>query len=93
MASYLALLPEAARKAAEMPLPPGVPVIILSAATATAAELSEREGWLGTHPASRHRQIPGTTHWLQLDRPDLVAEAVGRLALIGPLRVPPNNPT
>ena len=86
MASYLALLPEAAGKAAGMGLPPELPVIILSAATATAAELAERDRWLGNHPASRHAQIPDTTHWVQLDRPDVVAEAVRQLVCLTALK-------
>ncbi len=80
MAEYLRLLPDAARQAQSMPVPGHIPVIVLSAASATTAELAERESWTFAHPASRHAQIPNTTHWLQLDRPDLVAEAVRELA-------------
>jgi pimeloyl-ACP methyl ester carboxylesterase len=84
MAGYLALLPEAAGKAKGMSLPSELPVIILSAGTATAAELGERDGWLGNHPVSRHTQIPDTTHWIQLDRPEAVADAVRELARARP---------
>lgn len=81
MAEYLRLLPAAAAMAQSMPVPAHIPVIVLSAATATAAELAERDSWTHAHPSSRHSQIPNTTHWLQLDRPDLVAEAVREITL------------
>ena len=80
MAHYLRLLPTAAAEALEMPVPAQIPIIILSAATATSAELLERSSWIHDRPASRHVQVPATTHWLQLDRPDLVAAAVRELS-------------
>lgn len=81
MAEYLRLLPDAAAQAQSMPVPAHIPVIVLSAASATTTELAERESWTHAHPASRHAQVPNTTHWLQLDRPDLVAEAVRELTI------------
>ncbi len=82
MAQYLELVPIAARQAQEMPIPPHIPVIILSAATATPSELAERDSWIYNRPASRHTQIPNTTHWIQLDRPDLIADAVTQLITV-----------
>jgi len=82
LAKYLELVPVAARQARQMPIPPHIPVIILSAASATPAELAERNSWLRNRPFSRHTQIPDTTHWIQLDRPDLIAEAVSQLTTV-----------
>jgi pimeloyl-ACP methyl ester carboxylesterase len=82
MARYLQLVPVAAREAQHMPVPPQIPVIILSAASATPSELAERDSWIRNRPASRHTQIPNTTHWIQLDRPDLIAEAVAQLTTV-----------
>ncbi len=82
MARYLELVPVAAHQAQGMPVPPHIPVIILSAATATPSELAERDSWIRNRPFSRHSQIPKTTHWIQLDRPDLVAEAVAQLTTV-----------
>jgi pimeloyl-ACP methyl ester carboxylesterase len=82
LAKYLELVPVAARQARHMPIPPHIPVIILSAASATPAELAERNSWLRNRPFSRHTQIPDTTHWIQLDRPDLIAEAVSQLTTV-----------
>jgi pimeloyl-ACP methyl ester carboxylesterase len=76
MADYLRLLPSAARQAANMPVPRTVPMIILSAETASSAEIQEREQWILDRPNSRHQQVPNTSHWLQLDRADLVIAAV-----------------
>jgi pimeloyl-ACP methyl ester carboxylesterase len=79
MAEYLRLVPAAASQALSMPVPARIPIIVLSAASATSAELAERDSWIRNRPFSRHTQIPKTTHWVQLDRPDLVAEAVREL--------------
>ncbi len=81
LAKYLELLPAAARQAQAMPIPRSIPVIILSASSATASELAEREYWTSFHSASSHVQVPDTTHWLQLDRPDLIVDAVRRLII------------
>lgn len=80
MADYLRLLPKAARQAEAMPIPLHIPVIILSAASAKPCEFAERETWVHNRLFSRHTQVPDTTHWLHLDRPNLVAEAVLELA-------------
>ena len=82
MAEYLQLLPEAARQAQGMPIPQRLPVIVLSAESANNSELAERDAWVNSRPWSRHTQIPDTTHWLQLDRPDMVSEAVRELTML-----------
>lgn len=79
MADYLECLPQAAELARSMPIPASIPVIVLSAGTATTAELAEREEWVRSHPRSRHLQIEGSGHWIQLERPEIVAEAIREL--------------
>ncbi len=79
LAQYLENLPAAAQAALQMPVPPHIPIIILSASTATADELAEREGWIRNRPRSRHTVIENTSHWIQLDRPDVVIAAVREL--------------
>jgi pimeloyl-ACP methyl ester carboxylesterase len=76
LAEYLEYLPTAAKAAIAMPPPLHIPMTILSAATATSAEIQERDGWIAQRPGGRHQQIPGTSHWIQLDRPDLVVDAI-----------------
>jgi pimeloyl-ACP methyl ester carboxylesterase len=80
MASYLESLPGNAETALSMTLPPQTPIIVLSAGTATASELKERDSWVEQSQAGRHIRVEGAGHWLQLDQPDLVVEAVRELA-------------
>jgi pimeloyl-ACP methyl ester carboxylesterase len=79
MAAHLQCLPEAVRAAQEMPIDNSIPTIILSAASATASELSERDRWLNSHPLSRHVHVSETGHWLHLQQPELVVETVREL--------------
>ncbi len=76
MARHLEILPQCAAAAAAMDLQEDIPLVILSAATATEAELHERDRWVANRAHSKHCVIPGTGHWLHLERPDLVAAAV-----------------
>jgi pimeloyl-ACP methyl ester carboxylesterase len=59
-----------------MPVPREIPLVILSAANATPHELAEREEWVTASTQGRHIQVEGTGHWLQLERPELVAAVV-----------------
>jgi pimeloyl-ACP methyl ester carboxylesterase len=76
MAHALQALPRCAADVREPVLAAELPVAILSAASATPEELRERDGWLGRVRESRHRVLPETGHWLQLQRPEDVAAAV-----------------
>jgi aldose 1-epimerase len=82
LSQYLHFVPKAAQQAQHMPIPPNIPVAIFSAASATTVELAERESWIRNRAASSHQQIPNTTHWIQLDRPDVIAAAVKQLLLL-----------
>jgi pimeloyl-ACP methyl ester carboxylesterase len=79
MAAYLNVLPQCAEIASKMILSPEIPVIVLSAANATASELQERDLWVRQSKRGRHVQIENTGHWLHLERADVVAEAVKEL--------------
>jgi pimeloyl-ACP methyl ester carboxylesterase len=76
MAAHLECLPATARTAVTMPVPRNIPLAILSAETATAEEVAEREEWVSANQFGRHIQVARCGHWLQLDRPDLVADVV-----------------
>jgi pimeloyl-ACP methyl ester carboxylesterase len=82
MAAYLECLPPSARQALKMPSPPEIPLTVLSAASATSAELAERAVWVAANRNARHLQVAGTGHWLQLERPALVASII-REAVLG----------
>jgi pimeloyl-ACP methyl ester carboxylesterase len=81
MAEYLEALPTCAAAGLKMRAPANIPVTILSAGTATAEELRERDAWAGQSERGRHLTIPGTGHWLQLEKPELVADAVRELVI------------
>jgi pimeloyl-ACP methyl ester carboxylesterase len=76
MAEYLEALPACAAAGLKMSPPADIPVTILSAGNATAEELREREAWAGQSDRGRHLRIPGTGHWLQLERPELIVDVV-----------------
>jgi pimeloyl-ACP methyl ester carboxylesterase len=76
MAEHLAALPRCAEEASALRLPPDIPVVVLSAASATEDELRERDAWVQGNTRGRHLRIENTGHWLQLERPDAVVCAV-----------------
>jgi pimeloyl-ACP methyl ester carboxylesterase len=80
MAAYLECLPASAAEVIGMRLPETIPSVILSASTATPDELSERDGAIEGNAAGRHVLLEGTGHWLQLERPDAVVNAVHEIA-------------
>jgi pimeloyl-ACP methyl ester carboxylesterase len=79
MAAYLEALPESARTAILMPIPPEIPFIVLSASSANDAELQERDSWVQQSRCGRHIRIEESGHWLQLERPDVVVAAIQEL--------------
>jgi pimeloyl-ACP methyl ester carboxylesterase len=82
LAAYLECLPESARTAMALRVPREIPLVILSAASATAGELREREAWVAANAKGRHIQVDESGHWLQLDKPELVASVI-RETLLG----------
>jgi pimeloyl-ACP methyl ester carboxylesterase len=79
MAAYLECLPGCARQAVQMPAPVEIPFVVLSAGSATAAELAERDEWVAANCSARHIRLPETGHWLQLEQPEVVVAAVRKL--------------
>ncbi len=79
LALYLECLPNNARAALSMPTSGEIPVTILSAATATELETRERDSWAGQSAWGRHIRVADCGHWVQLERPDVVVEAVREL--------------
>jgi pimeloyl-ACP methyl ester carboxylesterase len=79
MAGYLASLEESAREVAAMKIPEDIPVSVLSAANSTPEQLEEREALAGRSPRGRHIIARKSGHWIQLDEPELVAEAIREL--------------
>lgn len=76
MADTLEALPTCANEVRSPTLPTELPVVVLSAASATEKELHERDRWLIGLLEAEHKVLPETGHWLHLERPDEVAGAV-----------------
>jgi pimeloyl-ACP methyl ester carboxylesterase len=76
MAEYLEALPACAAAGLTMSLPTNIPVTILSAGNATPEEVRERDAWVSRSERGRHIKVPGTGHWLQLERPELIVATV-----------------
>ena len=76
MAMYLERLPENARRGLSMPIPAQIPFVILSASNATEAEMRERDSWVKQSSRGQHIRLEECGHWIQLERPDVVVDAV-----------------
>jgi pimeloyl-ACP methyl ester carboxylesterase len=76
LADILEALPVCAADAGRPLLPAELPVAILSAASATQDELRERDGWLTGLLEKEHLVLEEAGHWLHLEQPEKVAEAV-----------------
>ena len=75
MAQHLEVLPQVARAARDANLPSTLPVIVISGSHLREEELAEhRELSRG-----RHVIAEGSGHWVHLDRPDLITQAVREL--------------
>lgn len=83
LGEYLRCLPASSAEAAALGQHPAkwdaIPITVLSAANATAEQLEEREGWARRSPRGRHIRARKSGHWIQLDEPELVVEAIREL--------------
>ncbi len=76
MAAYLESLPASAEEAAAIEAPEMIPVTVLSAANSTPEQLAERETLARRSPHGQHIVAQKSGHWIQLDQPELVVEAI-----------------
>jgi pimeloyl-ACP methyl ester carboxylesterase len=76
LAAYLESLPASAREAAALEEPDAVPITVLSAANSTPQQLEERAALARRSPHGRHILAAKSGHWIQLDEPELVIEAI-----------------
>jgi pimeloyl-ACP methyl ester carboxylesterase len=77
MAGYLEVLPVSAREAVASD---AFPITVLSASNATPEQLQEREEMTHRSPRGRHTIARKSGHWIQLDEPELVVEAIREMA-------------
>jgi pimeloyl-ACP methyl ester carboxylesterase len=71
LAASIRALPSCADEARRHPLPPGLSVDVLSGSHQTPEVLAMHAAL-----ATRHIVVPGSAHWIHLDRPDLLAETI-----------------
>lgn len=78
MAEYLERLPEYCR--AELDEEPlrRIPVHVLSAATTPPLVAEAHRRWAQQSRGGTHQVVPGSGHWLQLDAPQAVSDAIQR---------------
>jgi pimeloyl-ACP methyl ester carboxylesterase len=76
MANYLENLPLSASQLDEELSLSNLPVTILSATTASTEATAEHEHDAGLSTRGEHLIVPGTGHWVNLDAPEIIAQAV-----------------
>jgi pimeloyl-ACP methyl ester carboxylesterase len=76
MAEYLVNLPLSASQLDEQLGLDSLPVTVLSAATASGEAVAEHQRDAGLSRRGKHLIVPGTGHWINLDAPDVIAQAV-----------------
>jgi pimeloyl-ACP methyl ester carboxylesterase len=79
MADVLENLPLSVTQIEEGRLLGTMPLVVLSASTATPAALREHEADARLSARGEHVVVPRAGHWIQLDDPRAVADAIGRV--------------
>jgi pimeloyl-ACP methyl ester carboxylesterase len=79
MADSLEKLPVSVRQIQEGRTLGDLPVIVLSAATSDELTIREHEQDARLSTRGEHIIIPAAAHWIQLDRPDVVIDAIKRV--------------
>ncbi len=80
LAAYLESLPASAAEAGALVEPGNLPVIVLSAANSTPEQLKERDALAHRSSHGRHIIAAKSGHWIQLDEPELVVQAIREMA-------------
>jgi len=83
LAAALEALPASSAEAVGLALPQSIPVTILSAATSTPAQVDERAKLVERSVHGRHIFARESGHWIHLDQPDLVIEAIREMIASG----------
>jgi pimeloyl-ACP methyl ester carboxylesterase len=82
LGAYLDSLPASAAEAAAIGETEPIPVTVLSAANSTPEQLEEREAMVSRSPRGRHIIARKSGHWIQLDEPQLVVDAIREMVLV-----------
>ncbi|HYL37582.1 MAG TPA: alpha/beta hydrolase, partial [Bryobacteraceae bacterium] len=76
LAGYLESLPASSAEASVMSVPASIPITILSAANSTPSQLAERAAMVNHSTRGSHVIVPNSGHWIHLDQPELVNQAI-----------------
>jgi len=76
MAEYFESLPESAEQASVLGDLPEIPISILSAGNSTPAQLFERDAMARRSAHGKHVLVQDSRHWIHLDQPRVVIEAI-----------------
>jgi pimeloyl-ACP methyl ester carboxylesterase len=79
MASHLQNLPESVTQYDPERFPPQIPLTVLSAETANPYAVAEHHGDSLRSLVGEHRVVPDSGHWIHLDQPEVVADAILRM--------------
>lgn len=82
MASYIGSLPRCAAELHRKPIPAEIPVTVLSGAHQPQVRLREHAAIAAQSLHGRHRIASQGAHWIHLDQPELVLEAVREMVEI-----------
>jgi len=81
MAAALEWLPANAQEATGITVPAQIPLVVLSATGSTELELEERDRWVRESQRGLHIRLENSGHWVQLEHPQIVVDAVRELVL------------
>ncbi len=79
MADYLENLPLSVSQLDQQRGLGDLPLVVLSSGNATAEGLAEHRHDAALSTRGEHLVVPGTGHWINLDAPDAIAEAIWRV--------------
>jgi pimeloyl-ACP methyl ester carboxylesterase len=88
MASYIQAVPRCAAELHARTIPREIPVTVLSGAHQPQVRLEEHAAIASRSVRGRHVIANASAHWIHLDQPELVAEAVGEMVRAVPYRMP-----
>lgn len=76
LASQIRFMPESAAQVAATSIRPDLPVTVLSAASLPAKEKQANECLAAQSYRGRHIVVPDSGHWIQMDQPEAVIQAI-----------------
>lgn len=92
MARYLQSIPSCAKELQDVRLPAGLPVTVLSGAHQQEVRLREHAAIAAQSTAGKHIIADQSAHWVHLDQPELVTQAVREIAMAAAARTQAAEP-